>query len=103
MPTEELVREALADVMDPELHMGILELGLVYGVALSGEKNDSVTVTMTLTSPMCPVGPEFVKAVQTRVGEIPGVEHVDVDLVFNPVWDPKTMASDDVKLALGIW
>jgi metal-sulfur cluster biosynthetic enzyme len=103
MPTEELVREALADVMDPELHMGIIELGLVYGVAVSGEKNEIVTVTMTLTSPMCPVGPEFVRAVETRTAEIPGVEKVVVDLVFVPQWDPRTMATDDVKLALGIW
>ena len=103
MPTEELVREALADVQDPELHMGIIDLGLIYGITLSGEKNEIVTVTMTLTSPMCPVGPEFVKAVETRVAEIPGVDKVIVNLVFVPNWDPRTMATDDVKLALGIW
>ncbi len=103
MPTEELVRQALAEVQDPELHMGIVELGLVYGVIVTGDKNEVATVTMTLTSPMCPVGPEFVKAVETRVGEVPGVEKVIVDLVFVPQWDPKTMATDDVKLALGIW
>jgi len=103
MVTEEQVREALSEVMDPELHLGILSLGLVYGVAVSGELGQQVTVTMTLTSPMCPVGPEFVAAVKRRVSEVAGVETVTVELVFNPPWDPRTMADDDAKLALGIW
>ncbi len=103
MPTVEIVREALDDVQDPELHMSITSLGLVYDVRVAGEKDEVVSVDMTLTSPMCPVGPEFVQAVESRVGEIPGVEKVEVNLVFTPPWDPRTMANDDAKLQLGIW
>ena len=103
MVTTEIVREALAEVQDPELHMGIIELGLVYDVLVEGDKGQDVTVVMTLTSPMCPVGPMFVQAVQSKVEGLDGVEHVKVDMTFSPPWDPKTMASDDVKVALGIW
>ena len=103
MPTIDVVREALDDVQDPELHMSITSLGLIYDVRVTGEKNEQVAVDMTLTSPMCPVGPEFKQAVETRVAEVPGVESVVVNLVFTPPWDPRTMANDDAKLQLGIW
>jgi metal-sulfur cluster biosynthetic enzyme len=103
MPTIETVREALADVMDPELNLSITSLGLVYDVRVGGERNEKVEVDMTLTSPMCPVGPEFKQAVESRVAEIPGAEAVEVNLVFSPPWDPRTMADDDAKLQLGIW
>ncbi len=102
MVTQEVVREALKEVEDPELHMGIIELGLVYDVAVD-EGGKDVTVVMTLTSPMCPVGPMFVQAVQSKVEGLDGVDKCKVDLTFSPPWDPKTMASDDVKVALGIW
>ncbi|BDE06080.1 Fe-S assembly SUF system protein [Vulcanimicrobium alpinum] len=103
MITAERVREALKEVEDPELNMGILDLGLVYDVACEGPHGQEVTVTMTLTSPMCPVGPMFKQAVQSKVESIDGVKSANVEITFNPPWDPKTMASDDVKLALGIW
>jgi metal-sulfur cluster biosynthetic enzyme len=103
MVTEERVREALTEVQDPELHMGILELGLVYDVNVDGPEGEDVNVVMTLTSPMCPVGPMFKQSVQSKVESIEGVKNVTVDITFTPPWDPKTMASDDVKVALGIW
>jgi metal-sulfur cluster biosynthetic enzyme len=103
MVTEERVREALTEVQDPELHMGILELGLVYDVNVEGPEGEDVNVVMTLTSPMCPVGPMFKQSVQSKVESIEGVKNVKVDITFTPPWDPKTMASDDVKVALGIW
>jgi metal-sulfur cluster biosynthetic enzyme len=103
MVTAERVREALKEVEDPELHMGILELGLVYDVSVEGPQGEDVTVLMTLTSPMCPVGPMFKQAVQSKVESVDGVKNVKVDITFIPPWDPKTMASDDVKVALGIW
>lgn len=103
MVTPEIVREALKDVEDPELHMGILDLGLVYDVACEGAAGQEVTVTMTLTSPMCPVGPLFRQSVLSKVEGIDGVTRADVEITFTPPWDPKTMASEDVKLALGIW
>lgn len=103
MPTAEQVREALVDVKDPELNLGVLELGLIYDVTAEGENGEHVTVMMTLTSPMCPVGPMFKKSVEDRVLAVEGVKTAQVDITFTPPWDPKTMASDDVKVLLGIW
>ena len=103
MVTQEIVREALAEVQDPELHMGIMELGLVYDVIIEDEEAKNVTVVMTLTSPMCPVGPMFKKSVEENVKAIEGVKTATVDITFSPPWDPKTMATEDVKVTLGIW
>ena len=72
MVTVEVVRDALKDVQDPELLMGILDLGLVYDVACEGSEGEDVTVVMTLTSPMCPVGPMFKQAVLSKVESVPG-------------------------------
>ena len=103
MPTQEQVHEALKEVEDPELNMGIVDLGLVYGIAVRGDRNEDVTVTMTLTSPMCPVGPMFKAAVESKVRSLEGVERAAVEITFTPPWDPRTMASDDAKVQLGIW
>ncbi len=103
MPTAEIIREALTEVKDPELNLGILELGLVYDVSVAGDSGEFATVVMTLTSPMCPVGPMFKKSVEDRVLAVDGVKTATVDITFTPPWDPRTMASDDVKVALGIW
>jgi metal-sulfur cluster biosynthetic enzyme len=103
MPTQEQVHEALKEVEDPELNMGIVDLGLVYGIDVRGDRNEDVTVTMTLTSPMCPVGPMFKQAVETKVRSLEGVERAAVEITFTPPWDPRTMASDDAKVQLGIW
>ncbi|MBC5828572.1 MAG: DUF59 domain-containing protein [Candidatus Eremiobacteraeota bacterium] len=103
MPTQEEVREALKEVQDPELQMGIIDLGLIYGIEVSGGENEHVVVTMTLTSPMCPVGPMFKKSVQDKVESLAGVKTAKVDITFTPPWDPREMANDDVKMMLGIW
>ncbi|MHB8461536.1 MAG: metal-sulfur cluster assembly factor [Vulcanimicrobiaceae bacterium] len=103
MPTVEQIREALVEVKDPELNIGILELGLVYDVAVDGENGEHATVTMTLTSPMCPVGPMFKKSVEDHVKAVDGVKTANVEITFTPPWDPKIHASDDVKVMLGIW
>jgi len=103
MPTQEEVREALKTVEDPELHIGIIDLGLIYGVEVAGPTSDEVSVTMTLTSPMCPVGPMFKAAVESRVKSMDGVNVANVEITFTPPWDPRTMASDDAKVQLGIW
>ena len=103
MVTVEVVREALKEVEDPELHMGIMELGLIYDVNVEGPQGEDVNVLMTLTSPMCPVGPMFKQAVQSKVESMDDVKKVEVVLTFTPPWDPKTMASDDAKVTLGIW
>ncbi len=67
MPTVEQVRESLKKVNDPELNIPILDLGLVYDIAVEGENGEHVTVAMTLTSPMCPVGPLFKQSVEDNV------------------------------------
>jgi metal-sulfur cluster biosynthetic enzyme len=103
MPTVEEVRQALTDVKDPELNLGILELGLVYDISVEGENGEHVTVMMTLTSPMCPVGPMFKQSVEDHVRAVDGVKTANVEITFTPPWDPRTMASDDVKAMLGIW
>jgi metal-sulfur cluster biosynthetic enzyme len=99
--SEELVRERLKDVFDPEIHMSIVELGLVYDVDIS-EQGD-VTVLYTLTSPGCPLGPVIDGQIQDAIIDLPGVKTVTGKLTFSPPWDPRTMASDDVKMQLGIW
>jgi metal-sulfur cluster biosynthetic enzyme len=103
MPTVEQVREALSAVNDPELNLGILELGLIYDIRVEGESGEYVNVVMTLTSPMCPVGPMFKKSVEDHALAVEGVKTANVDITFTPPWDPKTMASEDVKVLLGIW
>lgn len=103
MPTVEQVRTALEVVKDPEINLGILELGLVYDISVEGDNQEHVNVLMTLTSPMCPVGPMFKKSVEDHVLAVEGVKSAKVDITFTPPWDPATMASDDVKATLGIW
>ncbi len=103
MPTVEQVRTSLKNVNDPELNLGILDLGLVYDINVEGDQQEHVNVVMTLTSPMCPVGPLFKKSVEDNVLGIEGVKTVQVDITFSPPWDPTTMATDDVKATLGIW
>jgi metal-sulfur cluster biosynthetic enzyme len=103
MPTVDQVREALTTVEDPELNMGIVDLGLVYGIDVDGSESENVTVTMTLTSPMCPIGPMFRQMVVDKVESLEGVKNARVDITFSPPWDPRTMASDDAKVQLGIW
>ena len=101
LATAAAVREALWSVEDPELRMSILELGLIYNVAMVDEA--TVSVTMTLTSPACPVGPLLESLVRQAALSVEGVETAAVEITFDPPWDPKVMASDDVKLVLGIW
>jgi metal-sulfur cluster biosynthetic enzyme len=101
--TIEQVREALRDVKDPEIGLGILDLGLVYDISVEGNAGEHVNVVMTLTSPMCPVGPTFKRSVEDCVRSLDGVQSATVDVTFSPPWDPRTMASDDVKAMLGIW
>ena len=100
-PSKEDIFEELKGVEDPELRMSIVELGLVYDV--NADSDGTVTVDMTLTSPACPVGPMLQGMIFHKVMQMVGVEDVEVNLVWAPPWDPKTMASEDVKMALGIW
>lgn len=105
-PDEESVRNALCQVIDPELHMNIVELGLVYSVTLdTSTPPPSIDVEMTLTSPGCPYGPMIMSQVPLVLKKTFGesIGEVEVQLTFAPPWDPATMASEDVKFELGIF
>jgi metal-sulfur cluster biosynthetic enzyme len=97
MPSVDEVTEALTNVIDPELGLDFVELGLVYEVAV--EEAD-VHVTFTLTSPGCPIGPQVSEQMKEFVGELDGVENVHPHMTFNPPWTPDLM-SEDAKFALG--
>ena len=96
MPTVEDVTEALSNVIDPELGLDFVELGLIYDIEI---EDGHVAVTFTLTSPGCPIGPQVSEQIQEFVGEIDGVESVQTHMVFTPPWSPDRM-SEDAKFAL---
>jgi metal-sulfur cluster biosynthetic enzyme len=95
--TEDDVYEALEEVIDPELGLDFVSLGLVYDVEI---KDSDVYVTFTLTYPGCPIGPQVSEQMKEFVGEVPGVEEVVPNMVFTPPWTPEKM-SEDAKFALG--
>ena len=84
--TEDVVRKALRKVKDPEAGLNIIDLGLVYDVAIADQR---VHVRMTLTSPACPVGPQIMHEADTAVREVEGVEDVKIELVWDPYWTPE--------------
>jgi metal-sulfur cluster biosynthetic enzyme len=95
------LKEWLRPVQDPELHLSLVDLGLVYRVQAQPEGR--VEVDLTLTSPGCPAGDSIVSQVKDRLKEHPQVQEVDVKIVWEPKWNPKEMASEDGKEALGLW
>jgi metal-sulfur cluster biosynthetic enzyme len=95
--SEEDVYEALEEVIDPELGLDFVSLGLVYDVAIEQE---DVYVTFTLTTPACPIGPQVSEQMKEFVGDLPGVSAVHPKMVFEPTWSPEMM-SEDAKFALG--
>lgn len=90
---------ALRDIFDPEIPVNIYDLGLIYGVDIT--EDGAVAVTMTLTTPHCPVAESMPGEVELRVCAVPGVRDAEVNLVWDPPWDPKKM-SDEAKLELGM-
>jgi metal-sulfur cluster biosynthetic enzyme len=100
MTPEDMVREALREnVIDPEIGVNVVDLGLVYGIEV---KDGMAEVTMTLTTPMCPLGPYIDQEVRSAVADVPGVQNANVNLVWTPPWDPSKM-SEEAKLELGFW
>lgn len=95
---QEAVIAALRDIYDPEIPVNIYDLGLIYGVELD---NDHAVINMTLTTPHCPVAETMPGEVELRVGAVPGVGSAEVNLVWDPPWDPGKM-SDEAKLELGM-
>lgn len=86
--SEDQVKLALRRVKDPDLNLNILDMGLIYGIKVTGAK---VKVDMTLTSPGCPSGPEIMSNAETEIKSLPGVEDVEMNLVWTPFWTPEKM------------
>ena len=95
--SEEDVYEALEEVIDPELGLDFVSLGLVYDVEIEGPE---AFITFTLTTPACPIGPQVSEQMREFVGQIEGIEKVHPKMVFDPPWSPEMM-SEDAKFALG--
>jgi FeS assembly SUF system protein len=98
-PLYEAVIEALKEIYDPEIPVNIYDLGLIYGVDVTA--NGHAAVTMTLTTPHCPVAESMPGEVELRVSSVPGIATADVSLIWDPPWDPQKM-SDEAKLELGM-
>ena len=94
----EAVVNALKDIFDPEIPVNIYDLGLIYNVEID---EGHVVVTMTLTTPHCPVAESMPAEVELRVGAVPGVGDAEVNLVWDPPWSPQNM-SDETRLELGM-
>ncbi|MBI2862439.1 MAG: metal-sulfur cluster assembly factor [Chloroflexi bacterium] len=99
MVTEAEIREALRAIPDPELGISIVDLGLVYDTRIIEEKG-RVEIDMTLTAMGCPIGPYVITDIDQILKQLPGVKDVDVNIVWDPPWDPSRM-SDEAKMMLG--
>jgi FeS assembly SUF system protein len=95
----EAVIEALKDIYDPEIPVNIYDLGLIYDVSITPDHH--AMIRMTLTTPHCPVAESMPGEVELRVGSVPGIGHAEVELVWDPPWDPQKM-TDEARLELGM-
>lgn len=98
-PNEQTVRDALRQVIDPELDCNIVDLGLIYSIHIQGTK---VSVAMTLTTPACPMQESIAMGVQSALLNLDSVEEVDVDLVWDPPWSPARM-TEEGRSRMGIY
>ena len=89
------VIEILKTINDPELFIDIYTLGLIYNIDIT---DNNINIDMTLTSPMCPFGPQLIENVKSKLSEAGGIKTVNVELVFEPAWQP----SEEIKMELGI-
>lgn len=101
---EDLVREELKQVVDPELFVNIIDLGLVYSVEITDGEADKqdIKIDMTMTSPACPAGPQLIAQSKRVLSKMPGVGNVDVKIVFDPPWTPDRM-TEEARDQLGIF
>jgi metal-sulfur cluster biosynthetic enzyme len=99
MVSQEQVVEALRGVSDPEIGFNIIDLGLVYDMEIQEER---IWIAMTLTSPVCPAGDVILQDAKQALESLPGVREGVVELVWRPRWDPRYMASDEVRMQLGL-
>jgi len=96
-PEKQKIEDVIKTVFDPEIPVNIYELGLIYDIAVSGK---DVKILMTLTSPNCPAAQSLPAEVRQKIKALPGVEEVDVEIVWDPPWGPEMM-SEAAKLQLG--
>ena len=96
--TENRILEVLSNVYDPEIPIDIVNLGLIYGIDIDG---GNVRISMTMTAPGCPASAQIAGESKILVGEIPGVESVEIDLVWDPPWDPSKM-SEEAQQSMGM-
>ena len=100
---EDTIRESLKQVIDPELFVNIVDLGLIYGVTVNdAEAGSAVQVEMTMTSPACPAGPQLLAQSKDAIERLEGVSDVEVKLVMEPPWTPDRM-TEDARDQLGIF
>lgn len=97
MITKELVMQKLSEVVDPEIGLNIVEMGLIYSVEIS---DDSVDVKMTLTAPGCPLQTTLASIAKDAIQQIPGVKRANIQIVWDPPWHP-SMMSEEAKKKLG--
>ena len=97
--TKEKIRELLSDVYDPELHVDVVSLGLIYNIDIT--ENSDVRILLTLTFPGCPFGPAIVEEIEEKLKELEGISNVIVDITFEPPWTPDKI-DPDVRAALNL-
>ncbi|TGL70820.1 metal-sulfur cluster assembly factor [Leptospira levettii] len=94
------VYHSIRTVEDPEIGISLVELGLIYDVKVEGEKAE---VTMTYTSLACPAGPQMKQDIENHALRVDGISEVVVHVVWNPKWEPRSMASEEAKMQMGIF
>ncbi|MFN0118401.1 MAG: metal-sulfur cluster assembly factor [Elusimicrobiota bacterium] len=101
LPSEQEITNVLMAVEDPELHINIVDLGLVYKINRD-ESIGKISVDMTLTSPACPYGPQLLGQTHTIISRLPNVKEVKINTVWSPKWDPRTHSSEVAQMMLGL-
>jgi len=101
LPSDQEVQNVLMAVEDPELHINIVDLGLVYKIDRD-EQEGRLTVDMTLTTPACPYGPQLLAQTHTILLRLPNVKDVKINTVWTPKWDPRKHASEAAQMMLGL-
>ena len=99
MPDQETIYAALKHIYDPEVGINIVDMGLIYDLEMAENKVD---LTMTLTSPACPAGPQILAQIDTQLKTLEGVDDVDIKVVWTPPWSPD-MLSEEARDQLGIF
>jgi metal-sulfur cluster biosynthetic enzyme len=101
LPTEQEITNVLMAVEDPELHINIVDLGLIYKIDRDTTVG-KVTVDMTLTSPACPYGPQLLGQTHAMVARLPNVKEVKINTVWSPKWDPRVHSTEVAQMMLGL-